>query len=76
MEDMHMILDDRTKSLIAVGASVTANCQPCLELHVGKARENGADEQQIKMAIEVAKSVRKGSEVKMEQFIATVVKND
>jgi AhpD family alkylhydroperoxidase len=70
---MNMILDDRTKSLIAVGASVTANCQPCLELHIGKSRENGADEQQIKMAIEVAKSVRKGSEAKMEQFIATVI---
>ncbi len=69
-----MILDDKTKSLIALGASVTANCQPCIEIHIGKARENGADEQQIKMAIEVAKSVRKGTEAKMEQFIATVVK--
>ncbi len=69
-----MILDDKTKSLIALGASVTANCQPCIEIHIGKARENGADEQQIKMAIEVAKSVRKGTEAKTEQFIATVVK--
>ena len=33
-----MTLDDRTKLLIAVDASVTASCEPCLEHHLGKAR--------------------------------------
>jgi AhpD family alkylhydroperoxidase len=69
-----MILDEKTKSLIAIGASVTANCQPCVELHVKRAHENGADEQQINMAIEVALSVRKGSAGKMDDFLSTVAK--
>ncbi|NIM05141.1 MAG: carboxymuconolactone decarboxylase family protein, partial [Armatimonadetes bacterium] len=44
-------MDKRTKELIAIGASITANCQPCLEYHVTKARENGAEEEEIKEAI-------------------------
>ena len=69
-----MRLAERIKSLIAVGASITANCQPCLEHHANKARENGADEQEIREAIEVALAVRKGSAAKMDTFIATVGK--
>ena len=63
-----MTLDSRLKELIAVGASVTANCQPCLEYHVGKALENGADGQEIAEAVEIAKMVRKGAASKMDKF--------
>lgn len=61
-------MDNRIKELIAVGASVTANCQPCLEYHVNKALESGADKQEITAAIEVAKMVRKGATSKMDKF--------
>jgi len=61
-------MDNRIKELIAVGASVTANCQPCLQYHVSKAMESGADEQEITTAIEVAKMVRKGAISKMDKF--------
>lgn len=64
-----MKLDDRTIRLIAVGASITANCQPCLETNVAKALENGADEQDIVEAIEVGKMVRKGAASKTDKYI-------
>ncbi len=70
-----MKLDNRIKELIAVGASVTANCQPCLTYHVSKAKENGADEQEIGEAIAVAKMVRKGAMAKMDKFASTVSKS-
>ncbi len=63
-----MKLDDRTIRLIAVGASITANCQPCLEVNYSKALENGADQQEIAEAIEVGKMVRKGAASKMDRF--------
>lgn len=63
-----MKLDDRMIRLIAVGASVAANCQTCLEANVMKARENGADEQEIAEAIEIGKMVRKGAASKMDKF--------
>jgi len=63
-----MKMDTRIKELIAVGASVTANCQPCLQYHVSKARESGADDEEIDVAIAVAKAVRKGAAAKMDSF--------
>ncbi|MEE8450878.1 MAG: carboxymuconolactone decarboxylase family protein [Thermoguttaceae bacterium] len=65
-------MDCRTKELIAVGASVTANCQPCLEYHVGKAREHGASDKEIIEAVGIGKVVRKGAAGKMDQHIATL----
>lgn len=67
-------MDNRIRELIAVGASVTANCQPCLHYHVSKAQESGAEEQEIVEAIAVAKMVRKGAMAKMDQFASTIFK--
>jgi AhpD family alkylhydroperoxidase len=53
--------------LIAVGASVTANCQSCLQRHVSKALEAGLTEQEIKAAIEVRRTVRKGAANSMDK---------
>lgn len=63
-----MNLDNRMIRLIAVGASITANCQPCLQANVTKAREHGIDEQEIAEAIEIGKMVRKGAALKMDKF--------
>ncbi len=61
-------MDNRIKRLIAVGASVTANCQPCLQYNVSKAKEAGVDAQEITEAIEVGKMVRKGAAANMDKF--------
>ena len=63
-----MKLDNHIKALIAVGASVTANCRPCLQSTMAMAQESGADEQEIAEAIEVGKRVRKGAASKMDAF--------
>jgi AhpD family alkylhydroperoxidase len=70
-----MKLDERTKELIAVGASVTANCgRPCLEYHAAKAQESGATEEEIKEAIEVGKEVRKGASGSFDKFAYNLLK--
>lgn len=65
-------MNQQTKELIAIGASVTANCLPCLEFHVGKAREYGAGEKEISMAVAVGKTVRKGAAARMDEFAKSV----
>jgi AhpD family alkylhydroperoxidase len=65
-----MAIDNKTKELIAVGASITANCQPCLQYHKSKALEFGADAGEIAEAIEVGRQVRKGAANKMDEFSA------
>ncbi len=63
-------MDSRTRELIAVGASVCANCGPCLQYHLAKAREGGAGDREVATAIAVAKAVRKGAAAKMDGYLA------
>jgi len=65
-------MDKKNKELIAVGASVTANCEPCLKYHVKEAQEYGAGEAEIQEAIEVGQIVKKGAMRKYNEFISTI----
>jgi len=67
-----MELSEKVKELVAVGASVTANCQPCLQYHAEKAIASGADPGEVKAAVEVGKQVRKGASAKMDQFSSSL----
>jgi AhpD family alkylhydroperoxidase len=70
-----MSMDEQTKKLIAVGASVGANCHPCLEHHVGKALELGIDRNKIMEAINIAKAVRQGAASSMDKLAMTLIQN-
>jgi AhpD family alkylhydroperoxidase len=65
-------LDNRILALIAVGASVSANCQPCLERNVNTALKCGADIPQICEAIDIGKRARHGAATKMDAFITNL----
>lgn len=67
-----MKFDKRTIELIALGASVAANCRPCLEYHSKKALEAGITELEIKDAIEVGRTVRNGAASKMDEFVTSL----
>ena len=67
-----MQLDKRTRRLIAVGASISANCQPCLQINAAKALEEGILEQEIAEAIEIGRMVRQGAASKMDKFISSL----
>jgi arsenite methyltransferase len=56
------------KELIAIGASVTAHCQPCLRYHVSKATEIGIEGCAIQEAIAVGHQVEKSSMSAMRDF--------
>lgn len=63
-----MGLDIRTRELIAIGASVAANCQTCLHHHVDKARESEVAPEEVVEAIEVGKAVARGAASGMKRF--------
>lgn len=65
-------MDAKTAELIAVGASVSANCHPCVRFHVRKARDMQIDETDIRRAIEVGQMVRKGAAGQMDELIAEI----
>ncbi|GAG24687.1 unnamed protein product [marine sediment metagenome] len=70
------MIDDKVKELIAIGASVSANCHPCIKYHVNKAREMAIDENEIQQVIEVGKMVRKGAAGEMDKVISAIVKDN
>ena len=67
-----MKLDERMMRLIAVGASIAANCQPCLQTNTAKALESGANEGEIAEAIWVGTMVRRGAASKMDEYAASL----
>jgi len=54
-------LDLKTKELIAIGCSLLAKCEGCLEGHIKKALEIGATKQEISDAIVVAIGINAAS---------------
>jgi len=68
------MLDANVKELIAVGASVSANCHPCVKYHVAKAREMKIDEKEIQQAVEVGQMVRKGAAGQMDELLEELSK--
>ena len=61
-------MNEKTKELIAIGASIAGHCQPCLSYHVNKAKDLGIDEAEIREAIEVGQLVEKGALSAMRAF--------
>lgn len=67
------MLDEKTSELVAIGAAITANCQPCLEYHSAKARELGVGDEDMRAAVKIGQQVRRGASVKMDRFAAQQV---
>lgn len=74
-EEKKKLMNESVKELVAIGASVGAHCQPCLEYHIQAAIELGIAKEDICQAIEVGHTVEKGAMVAMKKFSAAVVKN-
>ena len=70
---MKKAIDERTKELIAIGASIGAHCQPCLTYHVAKAKEIGIEENEIREAIAVGHMVEKGAMAAMREHEKVVL---
>jgi AhpD family alkylhydroperoxidase len=71
-----MTFDDRTRELIALGASVAANCQSCAEYHGRKASEYGIDPGEVAQAIEVGRAVRKGAAANVDRVADALAQKD
>ena len=66
-------MDEKLKEMIAIGASVTANCIPCIQYHFARAREAGLTDTEIKAAVQIGKMVRKGAAQKWDEEIGVLL---
>jgi AhpD family alkylhydroperoxidase len=65
-------MDERTKELVAIGASFAARCQPCLRHHIAKAKEAGASAEDIRAAIDLGKKISAVGNDRMAEFADTI----
>lgn len=65
-------METRMKELIAVGASVSAHCIPCLKYHFERSKELGIDPEEISIAIGIGKAVRKGAGQKIDESVTSL----
>lgn len=57
-------MDERTKELIAIGASAAVNRHPCLDYHLAECRRSGIEGEEIRAATEVGMAVNRGAAAK------------
>jgi alkylhydroperoxidase/carboxymuconolactone decarboxylase family protein YurZ len=69
-------MENRIKLLIAVGASITANCQSCLKTAITGAQSAEVDKKEILEAIAIGRVVRKGAFGKMDKFATNLAGKD
>ncbi len=55
---MNTGLSKEQEELVALGAAIAANCEPCLKFHLGKGTEAGLSTDQLKAAVAVARKVK------------------
>ncbi len=46
--------DQKTRELIAIGASIAAGCEPCLKYHFAEAKKAGCSQEEMKAAATLA----------------------
>jgi AhpD family alkylhydroperoxidase len=61
-------LTQKEGELVAVGASIAAGCRPCTAYHVRAARAAGANEEEIRQAVNDALDVRRSATESMAQL--------
>jgi AhpD family alkylhydroperoxidase len=69
-------MDERTKELIAIGASVAVNCHPCTRFHLSKCDELGIARETVAAAAKVGQTVNRGAAGATREFAADLLKED
>jgi len=69
-------MENKTKLLIAIGAAITANCQPCLKTAISQAEAVGVEKKEIIEAVQIGRIVRRGAIGKMDKMALTLTGKD
>ena len=52
------IFTDAVAELVAIGASIASNCEPCFKFHYNKARKLGVSRDDMRLAVDMAQAVK------------------
>lgn len=58
MSDSPKLMNESVKELIAIGAAMASNCEPCFRYHYDLARSLGVSREDMREAVDVALAVK------------------
>ena len=58
LEAPRTVYSDAVQELVAIGAAIASNCEPCFRFHYDKARKLGVSKEDMAMAVATAKMVK------------------
>ncbi|MFA5312689.1 MAG: carboxymuconolactone decarboxylase family protein [Methanomassiliicoccales archaeon] len=67
-------MDERTKELVAISASIAGHCQPCFKHHFTKARELGISMEEIREVAGLASRISGVGDQRMVEFVDDMMK--
>jgi len=69
-------MDERTGVLVCLGAATSANCVPCFEHYLKKAKDLGLSSEEILEAADLASKVKNGAHLIMRRGIKAIIGNE
>jgi len=69
-------MDEKTKLLVSLGASVAVNCVPCFEHFLGKTGAIDLTSEEIQEAAEIADQIKNGARITMMSNIRGMIGGD
>jgi len=67
-------MDEKTKELVGIAASISGHCRPCFLYHFKQAKELGVPMDDITEVIEFARSISAAGDKGMYEFILKELK--
>lgn len=69
-------MDEKTKELVGIAASIAAHCQPCFFYHLKKAEKLQIPLEDIREAIDLAIAISQSGDKNMVEFAERRLKKD
>jgi AhpD family alkylhydroperoxidase len=57
-ENQASLFTDAVRELVAIGAAIASNCEPCFKHHYNEARKLGVSKEDLHLAVETAQAVK------------------
>ena len=57
-ENQASLFTDAVRELVAIGAAIASNCEPCFKHHYNEARKLGVSKDDMRLAVKMAKMVK------------------
>ena len=68
-------MDDKTRELVAVAASMAGGCQDCLKQHAAAARRRGVSADQLHEAVNIGRAVQLHVKLGMDALAQAVLQD-